>query len=376
MRFCSGLLLLVCSTLSLQAATLSVDYAKLLGPKKDFTGTVPHLSAPLMIEGATASTVVAASAKFGLTAFNGSNGKVLWKLPVTGGVEGGLAYDRKLDLIYFGANDGQFYAVSASQGKVQWTFKVQSDTLGEPTIGHNLVFFLAGNNVVFALNKETGQRVWSYGRKTSSEFSIRGASQPYIEGDRLYVGFADGVFACLDIKDGSAKWEKLLNQTRRFKDIDALVVADDTSLFVTSFDDAIYRLDKSTGDIIWRVSMGSYGRIVRAEKSLLVSLTEGAVVALDSESGKVQWKFKTEGTATSPLVGEGVVFTTEAQGRIYALSLETGLALASFETGSGISAALIFGSDKRTLFAVSNRGVLYRFRYSESSNGRQQRQVL
>ena len=114
------------------------------------------------------------------------------------------------DTLYFGANDGYFYAIKAQSGQIQWTFPTKSEILGKPFVHANFVYFVT-NNTLYALEKNTGHQKWLYTRPNTLELTIRTASRPFIHDSVLYVGFTDGSFVALDSQNGQLKWEQQLS---------------------------------------------------------------------------------------------------------------------------------------------------------------------
>jgi len=66
------------------------------------------------------------------------------------------------DRVYFGASDRQFYSLKAATGEVDWTWRVGANLLGAPTVDDQRVFFVALDNVVRALDRESGAQKWQH----------------------------------------------------------------------------------------------------------------------------------------------------------------------------------------------------------------------
>ena len=98
----------------------------------------------------------------GLADYDKKSGRLLWKVAIKNGVESGIATDS--DLVYFGASDGQFYALNKTTGKTVWTFPTRIENLAAPLINDGTVYFLAGNNILYALDAKTGKQLWLYNR--------------------------------------------------------------------------------------------------------------------------------------------------------------------------------------------------------------------
>jgi len=110
-------------------------------------------------------------------------------------------------VVYFGSSDNSVYAVDANTGTRLWSY-VTSGAVRGPVLVHNEVVYLASENVVYALDKHTGKKMWTFTSK-----SDRGAQQldpwdyhtgaPVMHGSTLYVGLGDGHVYGLDASNGA-----------------------------------------------------------------------------------------------------------------------------------------------------------------------------
>jgi outer membrane protein assembly factor BamB len=66
------------------------------------------------------------------------------------------------DHVYFGASDRRFYALKAGSGEVDWVWRVGANVLGAPAVDDQRVFFVALDNVVRALDRESGVQKWQH----------------------------------------------------------------------------------------------------------------------------------------------------------------------------------------------------------------------
>ena len=66
--------------------------------------------------------------------------------------------------LYVGAADGNFYALNAATGAVEWTFQTGKPfgALQIPAISGNLVYVPGADGTLYALQKSTGVEVWHY----------------------------------------------------------------------------------------------------------------------------------------------------------------------------------------------------------------------
>ena len=87
-----------------------------------------------------------------------------------------------------------FYSIETKTGHVLWAFQTRAENLGEPLLEDGIVYFISGNNVVYALDASTGKQIWLFSRQDTSSFSIRGGSKPAIKDGKLFCGIQRWIF--------------------------------------------------------------------------------------------------------------------------------------------------------------------------------------
>jgi len=93
------------------------------------------------------------------------------------------------DTIYFGSDDGNFYALDAESGYMRWVFKSGAEINSIPTADRDNIYFGSKDGKLYALSRETGQQVWTF--QTRSQ--INSLVQRY--GDYVvFVGDADAIY--------------------------------------------------------------------------------------------------------------------------------------------------------------------------------------
>jgi len=93
------------------------------------------------------------------------------------------------DTIYFGSDDGNFYALDVESGYMRWVFKSGAEINSIPYADKDQVYFGSKDGKVYALSRETGQEVWNF--QTRSQIN----SQVQRYGDHIiFVGDADAVY--------------------------------------------------------------------------------------------------------------------------------------------------------------------------------------
>src|SRR5947209_1823748 len=133
MRFCTILILLGltgCTSLNVKPNKLVVEkkWARSTLTQEYLGGRRIHRFSPVLTE----KTIIAANSIDGVVAYDRELGSVRWRLGIKDGVEGG-AYIAD-DVLYFGAGDGQLYAVQPDNGNVLWTYPLKAEGLARPLV--------------------------------------------------------------------------------------------------------------------------------------------------------------------------------------------------------------------------------------------------
>ncbi len=90
-------------------------------------------------------------------------------------------------VIYFGACDGQVYAVDAGSGKVIWTFRTNDSIVGSsPALFDNSIIIGSYDGNLYRIDLEKRDAVWVF--KTSGKIF----SSPFVYGKNAYFGSMDG----------------------------------------------------------------------------------------------------------------------------------------------------------------------------------------
>lgn len=91
--------------------------------------------------------------------------------------------------IYFGSDDGNFYALDVESGYMRWVFKSGAAINSIPYADKDKVYFGSKDGKLYALSRDTGQEIWNF--PTMSEIN----SQVQRYGDYIiFVGDADAVY--------------------------------------------------------------------------------------------------------------------------------------------------------------------------------------
>jgi outer membrane protein assembly factor BamB len=311
--------------------------------------------------------VIAGNPHDGLVAYDQETGLLKWRRSIELGVEPSATLIN--DRLFVGANDGQFYSISAEDGNILWSFPTRIDVLSEPLLVDGVLYILTGNNALYALDAATGRQIWQYSRQDLTALTIRGGSRPVFKNGNIIVGFSDGFLVSLLANSGAVKWERQLSRNKKFRDVDADPVLDGDVLYISAFDEKTYAVRVATGDVVWTEDISGYGKPVLSGKQLIVATSSGEIVALEKDSGRKIWTYalpKEEsgmgGFASVGGVYRGLLLAGESNGALLALDLATGKKIQHYTPGRGIFAPPRISESDNSVYFMSNESNLYKMR--------------
>lgn len=308
----------------------------------------------------TDKLLVASNAHDGLVAYDIATGERKWSYVVPNGVEKEpVAYNNRL---YFGGNDGFFYSISLDTGRELWKTHIKSEIVATPAFDaqEGRVYFVTTSNSILALEAESGRQVWSYTRQDPSSYSIRGGTTPVVHKNLIYVGFSEGSFVAFNKSNGTINWEIQLNKNKRFKDIDAGAVIENEKIYVSGYDDKLYILSTTNGDVLNKFEAGGYVPVTIDGSILYYPSTNGKVYALNKDSLKAVWEYEVpNGLPTEiSLFNDNLVFG-ESLGDLILLDKKTGAVNTRFEPGRGIQSPVVVNEKRSEVYFISGEANLY-----------------
>ncbi len=210
--------------------------------------------------------------------------------------------------------------------------------------------------VVRAFDRNSGEQLWTTdwtGAMTVPFFASSNGSwiraTPACDGERLYVAGMQDLLVCLDIENGDVVWqvdfmEKFETPLPAFGFVCSPLI--DGDVVYVQAGGGVCKLDKFTGEVIWRVlddgggmngSAFSSPTIVTLEETRQLAVqTRTSLVGVDLESGGTLWTtevptFRGMNILTPTLVGDSMFTSSYGGGTfMYDVSLDSG----NFEVAS------------------------------------------
>ncbi|MBN9122749.1 MAG: PQQ-binding-like beta-propeller repeat protein [Planctomycetes bacterium] len=249
--------------------------------------------------------------------------------------------------------DCRMFCVNTADGNVGWKapFKTASHTEGAPAVADGKVFFPAGDDGVFCVRADTGEKVWQFAGGKAKGIHVDAA--PAVQAGTVFVGSGlySYVAVALDANTGDEKWRTDL----KLRAFGAPTVSGSKAFYavgtgnigadVWHYDEedrapekdaagAVVCLDAASGKEEWRFPLpqSCHTGVSADAFSVYVGCRDGCIYALDRRNGKLRWKVNIgagQPVMSSPTVAASggfpvAVYAVSAVGLVVCLNPQTG----------------------------------------------------
>lgn len=276
----------------------------------------------------------------------------------------GLSVDLENELAYV-AFGPQVYAVNLANGTEKWRAPEEPNNnttfFAPPTITPDGQLIVGSyNNVLYSLNPENGQQIWSFEGSTS-----RFIASALSAGELIYAPSSDKNLYALGL-DGGQVWS--------FTTEDALwatPISDGETVYLPGMDHRVYALNAKTGELLWKTD-GLGGSIagnpaLGQDGLLFVGTFNQELLALDTaQDGAVVWRMPASAWVyAGPTLDSDNIYVGDLDGMFYAVEAATGAIYWKIQPDSNADRAITdhplvigdtvyFTSESGNLFAVES----------------------
>jgi len=222
------------------------------------------------------------------------------------------------DVVYFGAYDGNVYALDAAAGTPLWRFETDDAIVSSLASKDGTLFATSTDGRLYAIDTASGSERGRF--ETSSSIW----ASPVVIGNVVYVAAMDGKLYKVDagtlaeIKEFSFKTDAglLMDPT----------LANSDTLLVGGIDHKLYALDPNTGKQLWRQPFEGgnwfWARpLVKGDTAYAADL-DGNVYAINLKDGSARWNspFQTrDSVRAAPLLAGDTLVVVDRSGNAYGL---------------------------------------------------------
>jgi serine/threonine-protein kinase len=245
--------------------------------------------------------------------------QTLWAFTTGDAISSSPAIDN--NVVYVGSWDGNVYALNAQTGNKIWSYNTHGQAVeSSPAVANGVVYIGADDNNFYALDAATGSYIWSY---NTTNFV---ASSPVVTNNVVYVSLDNGNLYALNAAKGTRLWNYTIGDSTNCPAVVNGVV------YVTG-NGNVYALNAAKGTKIWSYSIGdfAFSSPAVAKSIVYVNSEDGNVYALNAATGTKIWNYTTSGGTSTPAVADGVVYVGSIDGNFYALNYTTGKYIWSYE---------------------------------------------
>ena len=250
-------------------------------------------------------------------------------------------------MLYTGSGDGVLYALNAETGEMIWSAGVFEGLESTGAIAGDTIVTGGFSKLVQAFDRYTGNVLWKY----KSGYVVQGS--PLIVEDRVFIA-TDHVVYALGLQTGELIWKVATGNEGAFMGAPAY----DNGVIYTTGGKLLFALDSETGKEVWRVEKDAmFLGLAVANQHVYVGNWDLHLYAFDQSTGKEHWKFKGKGEFWSaPAVNGDMVYAGNIDQYVYALNTQTGELLWSYKTGGDavseplIADGVVYVSDSSHLF--------------------------
>jgi outer membrane protein assembly factor BamB len=286
-----------------------------------------------------------------LRALDMRNGHVLWRKRVGSRMASSPGTDPKRGLLVTTSmSPGYVNVISMKTGHVRWRFYT-GRAEPSPVVRNGFAYFGAANGNVYALDLDRRRVSWVF------RGGVKITGSPALSGNKVFIGdYAGRVFA-LSARTGRVVWRGSAGSR-----VYGTVAVSGGRVFAPSVFSGLSALSARNGRLLWRIPVGAYlysspgvyrGRVYFGAYT-------GYVYCASASSGRILWNRPAGGHVSGAVeIVDGLVYAASFGNRITAWNWRTGRTVWSFSSGryvpvSGNAGRLLVHGSK-TIWAVEPR---------------------
>ena len=312
-----------------------------------------------------------------------TSGQLLWSRDLVPAGEagrdasgGGLAYGE--GKLFVSSGFGLMTALDPETGADLWQQKLRATGSGDPTVKDGLVYLVAGDEVGWALETDTGRIRWRVSATPAIQ-NVMGAPAPALTDKYAIFAFGSGDVQGVFRKGGLRLWDsRVAGQRKGFSgaqinDITSAPVVEGDRLYIGTHAGRTVALNLGNGDRIWTATDGPLNTIWPAGNSIYLVTDRNELLRLNAEDGSRVWArtlpFFTANRPRrqaeifahhGPIIAGGNLIVASNDAKLRLFDPATGAPRGSVEIPGGATTNPVVAGG--TLYLVTTKGQLLAFR--------------
>ncbi|MEQ6277236.1 outer membrane protein assembly factor BamB [Kluyvera huaxiensis] len=270
--------------------------------------------------------VYVGSEKAQVYALDAGTGAIVWQTTAAGEVLSRPTASDGLVLVH--TSNGQLQALDENSGVVKWTVNLDMPALslrGEsaPAVAFGAAIVGGDNGRVSAVLMQQGQLIWqqriSQATGTTEIDRLSDVdTTPVIVNGVVYALAYNGNLTALDLRSGQILWKRELGSVNDF-------IVDGNRIYIADQNDRVLALTTDGGVTLWTQSDLLHRLLTTPalyNGSLVVGDSEGYMHWINPEDGRfvAQQKVDSSGFLTEPVVADGKLLIQAKDGTVYAIT--------------------------------------------------------
>jgi len=287
---------------------------------------------------------------------------------------GGVSADGTM--VYATNGVGDVIALNAADGGELWKVRPAGPLRGAPTISNGNVYVMTQDNQIYALSQSDGSVQWNEAG-TVGLAGIFGVAAPAAAQGTVIAGYSSGELTAYRYENGRNLWNDALARTSistsvaTLSDIDADPVIDRGRVFALGQGGRMAAYELVTGQRIWELNIAGIATPVIAGEWVFVLTDDAKLLCIARPTGKVRWisqlashrneeKKKNPINWTGPVLAGNRLIVASTEGDIVSVSLEEGSSTTLHDVKQSVSLPPIVAGEM--LYILDNSGRISAFR--------------
>lgn len=307
-------------------------------------------------------TIYVAAADGELRAISRDRGKTLWKTELDTSLSGGVGvYENSL---FLGSSDGFVMKLSAGDGEIEWSTRLQGEVLAPPQGNGRVVVAQTYDGKLQGLDFDSGEKLWTYDSNVPV-LTLRGTSTPILNNNTVYAGFANGRVLAFDAESGAVQWEVRVaisqgrSEIERIVDVDGSMALAGSELYAASYQGRVVAIDAASGRKVWQKDVSSFSGVSQGFGNVYVTDEDGTLSAYLRNGQGLRWEQGALGyrELSRPTPVSSYVAVSDLEGVVHIISQVDGEFVGRVKVGGGGARADML-ADGNVLYVFTNDGKL------------------